>query len=87
MFPTKTIGGVITDTQCGARHVRDSTMSAAECARFCVRNGARYILVDGEKIYQLKGDFSDLGSAAGQRVVVSGTVQDDIINVGDVKLR
>ena len=31
------ISGVITDSDCGARHNKDANMSATECARFCVQ--------------------------------------------------
>ena len=75
------ISGVITDSDCGARHGKDANMSAAECTRFCVRNGAKYILVDGEKRYELSGNTEDLSKLVGQRVTISGNRNGDAIEV------
>ena len=75
------ISGVIADSDCGARHGKDANMSASECARFCARNGAKYILVDGEKRYTLTGNTEDLSKLAGQRVTVSGSRNGDTIQV------
>ena len=74
--------GMITDSRCGARHIRNSRLSSAECARDCVRKGARYILVDGEHRYTLTGNQEALGKLAGTRANVTGTRQGDTIVVG-----
>jgi hypothetical protein len=79
-----TFSGMITDSRCGARHRRNSGKTSAECARACVRNGARYVLVDGEKIYALAGDSTQLEKLAGERVNLSGTLKDDTITVTGV---
>ncbi len=34
--------GMITDSQCGARHNRYSGKRPADCARMCVQNGSKY---------------------------------------------
>ncbi len=78
------ISGVITDSDCGARHNKDADMSSAECGRFCVRNGAKYILVDGEKRYTLTGNTEELSKLAGQRVTISGSRDGDTIRVDSV---
>lgn len=75
------ITGVITDSDCGARHNKDGRMSAMECVRFCVRNGSKYILVDGDKRYNLTGNTRDLSKLAGQRVTISGSRNGDSIQV------
>ena len=75
------ISGVITDSDCGARHNKDAKMSATECARFCVRNGSKYILVDGENRYTLNGNTEELSKLAGQRVTISGSRNGDTIQV------
>lgn len=79
-----TFQGMITDSRCGARHRRNSGKTSAECARSCVRNGARYVLVDGEKIYALAGDSTQLEKMAGERVNLSGILKDDTITVKGV---
>ena len=76
--------GVVTDSKCGARHRRNSGKTSAECAEACVRNGANYVLVDGEKVYALAGDLTQLKKKAGERVNVMGVLEGDTITVKDV---
>jgi hypothetical protein len=73
--------GMITDSYCGARHLRGSRQGPAECARTCVRKGARYVLVDGNRRYQLTGGEDALDKLVGQRATVTGTRQGDAIAV------
>jgi hypothetical protein len=70
--PETAFTGVITDSHCGARHIRNSHMSPAECARACVRKGATYVLVDGERRYVLNGSEDTLAPLAGTRARVTG---------------
>src|SRR5437879_13611381 len=72
---------MITDSHCGARHLSNSHLGPAECARACVRKGASYVLVDGERRYTLTGGEDILGRLAGERVNVSGTRQGQTILV------
>jgi len=76
-----TFSGMITDSRCGARHMRSSGRSASECARACFRHGASYVLVDGDRRYTLVGDESDLSKLAGERANIIGTRQGDAILV------
>ena len=76
-----TFNGMITDSYCGARHLRSSHQSPAECARTCVRKGASYVLVDGNRRYQLTGGDDVLDRLAGQRAAVTGTRQGNAIAV------
>ncbi len=76
-----TFTGMITDSHCGARHMRNSHQNAAECARECFRRGASYVLVDGEQRYTLIGGEASLGKLAGERANVIGTRQGDAILV------
>lgn len=76
-----TFSGMITDSHCGARHIRSSGRSAAECARSCFRHGASYVLVDGDRRYTLVGGESTLTKLAGERANVIGTRQGDAILV------
>lgn len=73
--------GVVTDSHCGARHMRNSKLSPAECAHLCVRQGASYVLVDGNRRYRLLGNEEDLAKYAGQRIRISGTRQGETIQV------
>jgi len=73
--------GVVTDSRCGARHLKNSHLSPAECARKCVQQGANYVLVDGNRRYKLVGSEEALDKFAGQRIRVSGTRQGETIQV------
>jgi hypothetical protein len=79
--PGESYEGVVTDSHCGARHIRNSRLNPTECARLCVRQGARYVLVDGNRRYKLVGSQEALEKFAGQRIRVSGTRQGDTIQV------
>lgn len=61
--------------------MRNSRMSSEECARTCVRAGAMYILVDGDRSYVLVGASDAVGKFAGQRINLTGTRQGDAIRV------
>lgn len=76
-----TFSGMITDSHCGARHMRNSRQNAAECARACFRRGASYVLVDGDRRYTLVGGEGTLSKLAGERANVTGTRQGDTILV------
>lgn len=80
---TRTFSGMITDSHCGAKH-RMSDKSPAECARACLRNGAQYRLVDGDKVYALHGNEQELARRAGQRATVAGTLDGNAIRVSAV---
>jgi Protein of unknown function (DUF5818) len=69
--------GMITDSHCGARHMRRSNMTPEECARACYRKGASYVLVDGGRRYTLIGGEDALDKLLGQRATVTGKRQDD----------
>jgi hypothetical protein len=42
--------------------------SASECTRECVKKGAKYALVVGEKVYAPDGHEAELDKLAGERV-------------------
>jgi hypothetical protein len=73
--------GMITDSMCGARHMRNSHLTSAECAQACVRKGANYVLVDGERRYLLIGGEDSLAKLVGVRANVMGTLEGDAIVV------
>ena len=77
----QTFAGMITDSRCGARHRMNSGKTSAECARSCVRHGAHYVLVDGEKIYALEGYPDQLEKLAGERANIVGILDGNTIKV------
>jgi hypothetical protein len=84
--PGRTFSGVITDARCGSKHM-DTQQSASGCARLCVSNGAKYIIVDGDRNYQLAGNLEQVDQLAGQRVIVTGVLNGNTINVKTASLQ
>jgi hypothetical protein len=76
-----TFTGMITDSYCGARHVRYPNLPPTQCAAACIRHGASYVLVDGDHRYKLSGSVMALSKILGTRARVTGTLEDDTIVV------
>ena len=80
IVPGRTFSGIITDARCGPRHA-DSEESASGCVRMCVRNGSKYIMVDGDRNYELAGNSSLFDRFAGERVSLIGVLNGDTVKV------
>jgi len=76
-----TFTGMVTDERCGAKHDRYPGKGATECARLCAVNGAKYVLLDGDKVYTLTGKDLALDKLAGRRATVVGTLEGTVINI------
>lgn len=76
---SESFSGIITDDQCGAKH-KLTDRSPADCTRICVTRGAKYVLVNGDKLYGLAGDVVKLNQLAGERVTVVGSLHDNTID-------
>jgi hypothetical protein len=80
---SKTLTGVVSDSMCGAHHMaKDKT--PAECTRMCIKQGMKYALVAGDKVYTLEGHESELEKLAGQKVTVAGKLTADTLAVSSV---
>jgi hypothetical protein len=82
----QTFSGVITDARCAARHT-NREKSASECSRTCVRHGSNYIIVDGDKKYELIGELRQIAEFAGQRVSLTGVLDGQTIKVSSATLQ
>ncbi len=80
---TTTLQGVVSDEMCGAKHMMQGA-SAAKCTRECVKMGAPYALVVGDKVYTLKGHSKELDALAGEPAVITGTVSGTNVDVASV---
>jgi hypothetical protein len=76
-----TFSGMITDSVCGARHRRYPNLPPTECAAACIRNGAHFVLIDGDHRYVLNGSNESLEKLLGTRANVTGIRQGDTIEV------
>ncbi len=79
----KSWAGVVSDGKCGAKHSTASD-EAATCVKKCVEGGAKYVLVSDDKVYQLS-DQDKFADFAGKAVKVTGTLQEDTIEVTSVE--
>ena len=76
----KTLTGTVSDAMCGAHHMaKDKT--AAECTRTCVKQGTKYALVVGKKVYTLEGHEAELDKLAGMKATVKGKVSGETVAV------
>lgn len=58
--------------------------SPAECARTYVKQGAKYALVVGKKVYTLEGHEVELDKVAGMKATVKGKVSGETVTVQSV---
>lgn len=83
---TQTLTGKVSDAMCGAKHMMSG--DAAQCARACVKNGSKYALLVGDKVYTLeakdKASLDKLSELADKSAKVQGTVSGDTIQVSSV---
>jgi hypothetical protein len=75
--------GIISDAMCGASHMMEGK-TPAECTRECVKEGSKYVLVVGDKVYTLNGHEAELDKLAGEKAVVKGDVSGDKVQVQSV---
>lgn len=80
---TTSLTGVLTDSMCTKKHMM-SGKSNAECVRICVKDGANYVVVRGDKVYELKGDTKKFYALAGQKVKVSGDLKGNVFLVSAI---
>jgi hypothetical protein len=78
-----TLTGIVSDAMCGAHHMAKDK-SAAECTRECVKQGTKYALVVGKKVYTLEGHEAELDKVAGMKATVKGKVSGETVTVQSV---
>ena len=76
----QTYTGTVSDAMCGAKHTMGEN-DPAKCTRECVKEGSKYALVVGTKVYTLQGETAGLDKYAGGKATVSGTKSGDMITV------
>jgi len=79
----KTLTGVLSDAMCGQTHMMKDK-PAAECLRYCVKQGTKYALVAGKNVYTLEGHEAELDKYAAQKVTVKGTMKGETMTVESV---
>lgn len=83
---TQTFTGNVSDAMCGAKH--SEGVEPAACVRACVKKGANYALVVGDKVYTLETSdqaaLSKLNDLAWSQAKVTGSAEGDKIVVKSV---
>ncbi len=84
---SQTLTGEVSDSMCGVKH--EMPGKAADCTRACVKHGANYSLVVGDKVYTLQTSdqaaLDTLDKLAGAKAQVTGDVDGTTIAVKSVK--
>jgi hypothetical protein len=82
----QTFTGVVSDSMCGAKHMMPGDPVA--CAHACLKQGSKYALVVGDKVYTLEtsdtSSTDQLDKLIGKNAKVSGTAEGDTIKVSSV---
>jgi hypothetical protein len=76
--------GTLVDSMCGKKHAT-TTAASTKCVKECIKGGADYALVSGDKVYTLKGDKAEMDKLAGMAVVVEGESDGKVITVKSIK--
>jgi hypothetical protein len=83
---SQTLTGQVSDAMCGAKH--EESAKPGDCTRACVKHGASYALVVGDKVYTLqtsdKKALDMLDKLAGAKAKVTGEVDGTTVNVRSV---
>jgi hypothetical protein len=77
---SQTLTGQISDSMCGKSHASMGEMgkNRKDCTAGCVKAGAKYVVVSGDKIYEIKNQsFASLPANAGASVRITGDVDQD----------
>ena len=79
----QTLTGEVSDSMCGVKH--EMPGKAADCTRACVKHGANYSLVVGDKVYKISADSqAKVMDHLGDKVKVEGTLSGDTITITSV---
>ena len=82
----ETFTGEIGDAMCGAKHEMGG--SKADCTRDCIKQGSKYVLIVGDKVYNIettdKTALDQLDKLAGMNAKVTGTANGTTIQVASV---
>jgi hypothetical protein len=81
---SQTFTGVISDSMCKKKHMMPGKTDA-QCVEECVKSGANYVLVSGDKVYTLSAKKGLIAPFAGKKVQVQGDLQGASITVTAIK--
>ena len=78
--------GTLSDAGCGLKHA-DASEASQACAKRCFGRTGAAVLVVGDKVVKIAADSKDkISPHIGHKVVVNGSIKDDVISVDSVKM-
>jgi hypothetical protein len=82
--------GEISDSACAMKHDSGAenvpTPPANECVANCIRGGSKYVIVAGNKVYQIANQNAPgLADLAGAKVKISGELKGDVVTVSKIE--
>jgi hypothetical protein len=85
LFATQTTTvGILTDSMCMNKHMMQGK-SNADCVRTCVKDGAKYVVVAGGKVLELKGNADQFSALAGKKVKLTGEQKGNVVVVSSIE--
>ena len=86
----ETLNGKISDAMCGAKHAEGEhdgkKMTDAECVEACLKHGAKYVFVSGDKVYKIANqDLPGIKANAGKNVTVTGETKGDTVTIAKIE--
>jgi Protein of unknown function (DUF5818) len=81
----QTFTGVVSDDMCGRDHKMMNVKPDSKCVTECIKMGAKYNLLAGDKVYQLS-DQKAAEKFPAKKVTVTGTLDGKTIKVDSIAL-
>lgn len=79
-----TVTGILTDDMCTKKHMMPGKANA-DCVRECIKHGAKYVVVSGGKVYEVKGNQEEFGTLAGKKVKLTGEIKGKTLTVASIE--
>ncbi len=79
-----TLTGTLTDDMCTKKHMMGGK-SNADCARDCIKHGAKYVVVADGKVVELSGKQNQFDDLAGKKVKVTGELKGKVLAVQSIE--
>ena len=80
------IKGTISDAKCGKAHA-DASEKSMKCVNACIKNGTAPVLVTEDGNILKIADAAKVADHLGHKVIVTGTVDGDTVEIASVKMQ
>ena len=80
----ETYTGVVSDAMCAKNPAKASAASHADCAKKCIQDGEKAVLIVGDKVYTVTNP-DVLVPHAGDKVTVDASMKNNALTIKSVK--